>query len=96
MDYLCYNDFVFAALCNGSTTDSDSVCLGSNPSAAAKLWINFRFAHVFLFLCVQFLFDYTKEKAKPQIAKKEMCTDETQPVEIIEMDELFVYTKAKK
>ena len=25
-----------AELCNGSTTDSDSVCLGSNPSSAAK------------------------------------------------------------
>ena len=24
-----------AELCNGSTTDSDSVCLGSNPSSAA-------------------------------------------------------------
>ena len=24
-----------ARLCNGSTTDSDSVCLGSNPSPAA-------------------------------------------------------------
>ena len=26
----------FAELCNGSTADSDSVCLGSNPSSAAK------------------------------------------------------------
>lgn len=26
---------IVAALCNGSTADSDSVCLGSNPSAAA-------------------------------------------------------------
>ena len=25
-----------AELCKGSTTDSDSVCLGSNPSSAAK------------------------------------------------------------
>ena len=25
-----------AELCNGSTTDSDSVCLGSNPSSAAN------------------------------------------------------------
>ncbi len=25
-----------AELCNGSTTDSDSVCEGSNPSSAAK------------------------------------------------------------
>ena len=25
-----------AELCKGSTTDSDSVCLGSNPSRAAK------------------------------------------------------------
>ena len=24
----------FAELCNGSTADSDSVCLGSNPSSA--------------------------------------------------------------
>ncbi len=26
----------FAELCKGSTADSDSVCLGSNPSSAAK------------------------------------------------------------
>jgi hypothetical protein len=26
-----------AELCNGSTTDSDSVCLGSSPSSAAKI-----------------------------------------------------------
>ena len=26
-----------AELCNGSTTDSDSVCWGSNPYSAAKL-----------------------------------------------------------
>ena len=25
-----------AGLCNGSTSDSDSLCLGSNPSSAAK------------------------------------------------------------
>ncbi len=25
-----------AELCKGSTADSDSVCLGSNPSSAAK------------------------------------------------------------
>ena len=25
-----------AELCNGSTTDSDSVCLGSSPSSATK------------------------------------------------------------
>ena len=28
--------FIFAELCKGSTADSDSVCLGSNPSSAAK------------------------------------------------------------
>ncbi len=27
---------VVAELCNGSTADSDSVCLGSNPSSAGK------------------------------------------------------------
>ena len=27
---------VVAELCNGSTADSDSVCLGSNPSSAVK------------------------------------------------------------
>ncbi len=27
----------FAELCKGSTTDSDSVCEGSNPSSAANL-----------------------------------------------------------
>lgn len=26
----------FGELCNGSTTDSDSVCWGSNPYSAAK------------------------------------------------------------
>ncbi len=34
-----------ARLCKGSTTDSDSVCLGSNPSRAAigeniRLWLD--------------------------------------------------------
>ena len=29
-------DFYIAGLCKGSTTDSDSVCLGSNPSSATK------------------------------------------------------------
>ena len=29
--------FVDAGLCKGSTTDSDSVCLGSNPSPATIL-----------------------------------------------------------
>ena len=29
---ICYD---FAELCNGSTTDSDSVCWGSNPYSAA-------------------------------------------------------------
>ncbi len=35
---MCYNIIISinAELCNGSTTDSDSVCLGSNPSSAAK------------------------------------------------------------
>ena len=28
---------VDAELCNGSTADSDSVCLGSNPSSAANI-----------------------------------------------------------
>lgn len=30
-----------ARLCNGSTTDSDSVCLGSNPSRAANYYGGF-------------------------------------------------------
>ena len=30
-----------AELCNGSTTDSDSVCWGSNPYSAAILALNF-------------------------------------------------------
>lgn len=29
--------FFVAELCNGSTADSDSVCLGSNPSSAASM-----------------------------------------------------------
>lgn len=28
--------FIDAELCKGSTADSDSVCLGSNPSSAAN------------------------------------------------------------
>ena len=31
-----------AELCKGSTADSDSVCLGSNPSSAAKKIDNLR------------------------------------------------------
>ena len=31
-----WNTAAIAELCNGSTTDSDSVCLGSNPSSAAR------------------------------------------------------------
>lgn len=34
--YSRYNQVVAAELCNGSTADSDSVCLGSNPSSATK------------------------------------------------------------
>ena len=35
-DCLYYNNKEFIAeLCKGSTADSDSVCLGSNPSRAA-------------------------------------------------------------
>ena len=33
---MLYNSIVVAELCNGSTADSDSVCLGSNPSSAAN------------------------------------------------------------
>ena len=35
---MLYNNICsdFAELCKGSTADSDSVCLGSNPSSAAK------------------------------------------------------------
>ena len=40
----------FAGLCNGSTTDSDSVCEGSSPSPATikGFWIKFRRPFVFL------------------------------------------------
>ena len=37
----------FAELCKGSTTDSDSVCLGSNPSSAATVSRMFRSGHFF-------------------------------------------------
>ena len=40
----------FADLCKGSTTDSDSVCLGSNPSSAAKPAVNCLLTAGFLFL----------------------------------------------
>ena len=36
-------------LCNGSTTDSDSVCEGSNPSSAAKNKGHRRVSFVFAF-----------------------------------------------
>lgn len=39
LDFLRKNSIIYlvvAELCKGSTTDSDSVCLGSNPSSAAK------------------------------------------------------------
>ena len=39
-----------AGLCNGSTTDSDSVCLGSNPCPAATEKTADSFSGLFLFL----------------------------------------------
>ena len=36
-----------AELCKGSTADSDSVCLGSNPSSAAKKFDKFRLVEFF-------------------------------------------------
>ena len=36
-----------AELCKGSTADSDSVCLGSNPSSAAKKSDKFRLVGFF-------------------------------------------------
>ena len=38
-----------AELCKGSTTDSDSVCEGSNPSSAATLPRNRKVSGFFLF-----------------------------------------------
>ena len=36
LKYICYHKRVLIAeLCNGSTNDSDSFCLGSNPGSAA-------------------------------------------------------------
>ena len=48
------NSVAIAELCKGSTTDSDSVCLGSNPSSAAKRKTSFVFftKEVFIFLYV--------------------------------------------
>ena len=37
---LSYNISVIARLCKGSTSDSDSLCEGSNPSLAAILSVN--------------------------------------------------------
>ena len=42
-------DSNFAALCKGSTADSDSVCLGSNPSAAAREECRRSFLGTFVF-----------------------------------------------
>ena len=39
-----------AGLCKGSTTDSDSVCEGSNPSPAAKKSKRIALA-LFIFMC---------------------------------------------
>ena len=37
IESMMYNiECCLAELCNGSTTDSDSVCWGSNPYSAAK------------------------------------------------------------
>ena len=38
----------FGELCNGSTTDSDSVCWGSNPYSAAKPQMAY-LSHLWLF-----------------------------------------------
>ena len=41
-----------AELCNGSTTDSDSVCWGSNPYSAAKKKQTMISWSVFLYICM--------------------------------------------
>ena len=48
-----------AEWCNGSTTDSDSVCWGSNPYSAAK-----KHSHDFSRGCVFLQWDSNKEGAK--------------------------------
>ena len=40
MQVLFEGQLNIAELCKGSTADSDSVCLGSNPSSATKNTIN--------------------------------------------------------
>ena len=46
-----------AELCKGSTTDSDSVCLGSNPSSAAKKPAQMSWFFIFYILKTQVYID---------------------------------------
>ena len=48
-----------ARLCKGSTTDSDSVCLGSNPSRAAKKKkLHGDFTMEFFFLAILYIMSF--------------------------------------
>ena len=50
MQVLFEGQLNIAELCKGSTADSDSVCLGSNPSSATKNTIN-GFSRWWYFFC---------------------------------------------
>ena len=72
--YFC-RAFAFALLCNGSTADSGSVCMGSNPIGATKktefnCWIRFFFASLPRNLAIGC---WPKAKAKSKKAKSKKC-----------------------
>ena len=45
------SEFDIGELCNGSTTDSDSVCWGSNPYSPAKIKASSYRVVLFYFVC---------------------------------------------
>lgn len=56
-NFWCYIKPCFARWCNGSTTDSGSVCLGSNPGRAAILQFRRTHTHIHFWLHDLFFVD---------------------------------------
>ena len=52
---------IIAELCNGITADSDSVCLGSNPSSAANTGLGADYALGLFIVCERIIFPYCPE-----------------------------------
>lgn len=51
-----------AELCKGSTSDSDSLCMGSNPISAATIDVSGCISRAYLFLCLFQLFWFFQHK----------------------------------